>query len=538
MRSIVLLCLLVAAACSTRGPAPLPRTPAADLLLTGGKVFTADSTRPWAEALAIRGERIVAVGSSAEVERLAGPATRRIDLGGRVVIPGIHDAHNHLALGAPIPHSFRIAGNPIAGPGRAQMLDSLASRVERAPAGAWIGGWWGLALRNDPTFRRAALDSVAPDHPVVLMSPWGHGMLLNTRALRLLGIAEAEPDPLGGWYERGPGGALTGLLDEYAQVRPWHAYYASAPGALVADLRAYAGSALRLGVTSVQHMSSTPDARTTERVFREAALPLRVRIVPFPATDARGRRLAEWTAVDPRPAPLTTVSGVKYLVDGSPLEQLALMRRPYPGRPGWHGRLNLPEDTLRRILREALGSDRQLMLHVVGDSAAAVVLSLMEELAPDSAWRGRRVRFEHANGITGAQVARARRLGIVVAQPRAETSPLRTWLDGGIPVAYGSDTAPNPFVDLASATTKPGNPGEAISREEAMRLYTRGAAYAELSEREKGTLAPGMLADLAVLSQDVFTVPAEALPATVSLLTLVGGRTAYDSGALTVVARP
>lgn len=529
-------------------PSTRPLRQSADIILYGGKVFTADPDNPWAEAVAITGDKITAVGSNAAVRSQAGPATRMFDVGGRVIIPGINDAHDHLGWKAPAGWTLRTNEPWLPGPSSRQLLDSLAVLVHRAPKGAWLEGEFGLLVRNDPRLRREALDRIAPDHPVVLMSSWGHGMILNTPALRALGISEAEPDPMGGWYERDPDtGILTGMVEEYAQWRAWNALYSSAPDSVITDLHRYAAQALRWGITSVQDMSSVLDGDTAERFFRSAQLPLRVRIVPMPGTGPDGRRLANWRNIDRHPAPLTRVSGMKYMLDGTPLEQNALMREPYPGRPDWHGRLLLPPDTIRQILREALSGEEQLMLHMVGDSVTNVLLPLMAELAPDSVWRSRRVRIEHGDGLVyPSQWKRIRDLGIVVVynpahamepggsatQPDRVDAPLRSLLEAGIPLAVGSDGERNPFLNIMFATIHLANPEEALTREQAVLAYTRGSAYAEMMEQEKGTLAPGMLADLAVLSQDIFTVPLEALPGTTSVLTLVGGNMAYDAGVL------
>lgn len=499
------------------------------LILTGGKIFTADSTRPWAEALAIRGDRIVAVGTTADVRRLAGRATREIALAGRVAIPGINDAHDHLGS-VPVGVEVVTSASPTPDPTTAQVLDSVRSVAARTSAGIWIKVTIGPQVLADSAARRASLDRVAAGHPVLLWTWWGHGAVLNTAGLRALGIAEAVADPLGGWYERDAAGRLTGRLDEYAEWGALRRLYSTASErSLVADLRAYADSALRVGVTSVQDMAGYVSPALTVRAFRDANLPIRVRLIRWSIPDASGRNESEWDRVGARVGPRVVVSGRKWVLDATPIEQNALRRRPYPGRPDWYGRLDFPLDTVRAMLRDALRPGAaQLHLHVVGDSTAALVLNLMEALAPDSVWRPHRVRFEHGNGITGPQVARALRLGIVIAQPRMETAPLKTWQEAGLPVAYGSDNLRNPFYHVMIAVTKAAPPGQAISREAAMTMLTRGPAYAEFTEREKGTLAPGMLADLAVLSQDVFTVPPPMLPATRSVLTIVGGRMVYE----------
>jgi predicted amidohydrolase YtcJ len=429
-------------------------------------------------------------------------------------------------------------------------------------------------MLDDPRARRAALDAVAPRHPVWLAANTGHGVIVNTAALRALGIPEEAADPAGGFYEREgapyPGrgrGRLTGLLHEYAGWNAARGLRSGQPDrVLVAALRRHAERALAAGITSIQDMANATDAATTLRVLRLARLPVRVRVVPMPGTDATERRAGEWPAALRDSAwrasageRLPTGGGVaatKWILDGTGIERLSLLRAPYADRPAWSGEINFPPDTLRALLREALAGGEQPVLHVIGDGTIAVVLSAMEALAPDSAWRRLRPRFEHAEWLTPDLRPHARRLGVVVVEnplhftdgparmaarfgaARArEYQPFRSILDAAIPLAIGSDGPTDPFLDLLLATTHPDNPREALTREQAVVAYTRGGAYAEHAERAKGTLAPGMLADLAVLSQDVFTVPAAALPTTVSVLTVVGGKVAYDAGGLVDAGR-
>lgn len=527
---IVCAALCVTTALAGGEPPLRPASPAPpDLILTGGKVFTADSTHPWAEAVAIRGDRIVAVGTDAEVGRLGREATRRIALDGRVVIPGINDAHDHLGA-VRIGAGIRTTDSPTPDPGAARLLDSVRAVATRTPTGTWLEVTIGPRVLADTAVRRSVLDRAAPGHPVLLWSWWGHGAVLNSAALRALGISDTAADPLGGWYERDATGRLTGGLYEYAE---WGAlrrlYSTGSERQIVAGLRAYADSAVRLGVTTVQDMAGFVTPALTVQAFRDANLPIRVRLVRWSIPNAAGRNEAEWDTVPTQVARRVVVSGRKWVLDATPIEENALMRRPYPGRPGWYGRLDFPLDTLREMLREASrpGAE-QLVLHVVGDSTAALVLDAMEALAPDSVWRLRRLRIEHAGGITGTQIVRARRLGVVIGQPRPEGAPLRAWVEAGIPVAYGSDMLRNPFYHLMVAVTEPTAPDQAISREAAVMMLTRSPAYAEFAEHDKGMIAPGMLADLAVLSQDVFAVPPAALPGTTSELTIIGGRIVYE----------
>jgi predicted amidohydrolase YtcJ len=517
--------LLLTPFAHSQQPAPTPPT----LILTGGKVFTADSARPWAEAVAIRGDRIAAVGTTAEIRRLANSATREIALGGRVVIPGINDAHDHLGETALGP-GFRTGPSPMPDPTPGQVLDSLRSLAARAPSGSWLRTQIGMGVLSDTSINRATLDRAAPNHPVMLHGWWGHGMVLNSAALRALEIADDARDPLGGWYSRGRDGRLTGRADIYANWDAQRRLAANHPeAALVAALREFSDSSIRMGVTSVQNMAGALAPGLTARVFRDARLPIRVRLVRWSIPTPTSMNAVEWDTVTERIAARVIVDGRKWVPEGTPIEQFALRRTPYPGRPDWYGRLAFPVDTIRAMLAAALlPKAPQLHIHIVGDSTAELVLDGMEALAPDSVWRERRVRFEHGIPISGAQIARVARLGVVIAQPRGPL-PYRSWRAAGIPVAYGSDMLRNPFVHMITVVTGAEMPAEAVSREEAVRMYTYGSAFAERKEKEKGTLAPGMLADLAVLSQDIFTVPIPALPATRSVLTVIGGEVVHDS---------
>ena len=533
------------------------RRAAPDLVLVDGKVFTADPAHPWAQAVAIRGDRIVAVGTTQEVARLAGPSTRRLSLSGRTMVPGFDDAHAHVGYAPLEGVAVTVDPSPTPDPTLAALIDSIAAAARRAPAGTWLTAQIGGRVFDDPRATRFVLDSAAPAHRVWLRGWSGHGGILNTAALRSIGLLDAADQP-GGWLTRDATGAPTGRIDEYAIYLTDHRLsLARADSLLGPAIREDGEQALGLGITTVQDMAIAYDLAAARKVARRGeAMRVRHRVIRFPFPGIEGGWRSAWsvTGRDTALAPTMHVSGVKWVLDGTPIERLALMRQPYADRSGWHGRANFEFDTLRAILRDALTRRWQPHLHAVGDSTIALVIAAMRAEAPDSAWRRLRPRLEHADALGRDQLAAVRALGIVVVQNpshlaipdvmaarwgahRLRTIDLmRTLIDSGIPLAIGSDGPREPGLNIMLATIHPNVPGEALTREQAVMAYTRGAAYAAFAEKERGTLAPGMLADLAVLSHDVFTVPPNALPGTTSVLTIVGGRILHD--AMTGATRP
>jgi predicted amidohydrolase YtcJ len=499
----------------------------ADIILTNGKIFTGDSVRLYVQALAIRGNKILETGTNASIQKLSGPRTKKIDLKGKTVVPGFNDAHDHLGWLIPVGQSF-FTEFSVPGPTKAAVIDSLQRLVKKAAPGQWIQGTIGLTVFNDTCFRRRLLDSIAPHHPVSLMIMWGHGMILNSQALKAVHISDTEPDPLSGWYERLPGtNILTGALYEGSEFPAWQALTLSEPRQLIQSLRSHAAEELAFGITTVQNMSATLQGNAARRIFALADLPVRTRIIAMPASTAYGRSLKEWTGDKYRVSSLSYVSGIKYVIDGTTLEQTALMTTAYPGRKDWYGRLNFPLDTIRQILKEALASDRQLMMHIVGDSTTRIVLNLMKQLAGDDQWKSKRVRLEHGTGIrTAADIKNINDMGIILVHtPQyGMRLPLRSMLESGVHIAIGPDDMINPFLSIMTVTSGQADPNQNLTREQAVMAYTKGSAYAEFAEEKKGALVRGMLADLAVLSQDIFTIPAAQLPATKSLITIVDGK--------------
>lgn len=503
----------------------------ADIILTNGKIFTSNPSQLYVQALAIKNNKILAVGTNHEIEKLASGKTKKIDLKGKTVVPGFNDAHDHLGWYIPVEHSY-ITEFSVPGPTKEAMIDSLMRLVKNASPNQWILGTIGLTVFNDTTIRRRLLDSIAPNNPLVLQIMWGHGMILNSKALKEVGISDTAADPLSGWYERRGGTRyITGVLFEGTQFPVWEAMTISAPANLIKALRAHAAEELTLGITTVQNMSGSMQGKAARRFFAEANLPVRTRIIAMPGATEYGRSLDEWTYNKTQVAPYTYISGIKYIIDGTSLEETSLRTKPYRNKKDWYGRLDYPADTIRQILKEALTSERQLMMHIAGDSATNIVLELMKEMASNDQWKKKRVRIEHGTGVQTEKAAKdVKDMGIIIVHtPQyGMASPLHNWLGMGIPLAIGPDAVINPFLNIMIMTTRQTDPKENLTREQAVIAYTKGSAFAEFSEKNKGTLAKGMLADIAVLSHDIFTIPPQELPATKSVMTIIDGKIKYQ----------
>ncbi len=539
-RVVVAAWVLALSACAAADP---------DAILVNGKVFTANPAQPWAEALAIRGARIVAVGDTAAITAQAGSTTRRIDVGGRTVVPGLNDAHMH--AGPELPTTRLGTGD---NPTTAELEAALASAAAAAPPGQLIHGAFGEAVWEDTAISRAWLDARAPRHPVRLGAWHGHGAILNSAALALVGVDESIGDPEGGHFLRDAAGRLNGRLEEYAVYlvarRLAQKADQASPGAAASAFGAVAREAAGFGITSLQLMNvDLPVARAMPALVA-AQTGLRWRVYRVPMREAGADTADGRPHLPPQPGPGLDARGMKFIFDGTPVERLAFLRAPYADRPGDRGRLNFTPDRMREFAGWGYGSEDQILGHAVGDGAIDAYLTALEQSGPAQVWQRKRPRIEHGDMLSPDLIARAKRLGVVVVQNPAhlmlaaeiparlgpdrarEVQPLKSLLAAGVPLALGSDGPLNPFLNIMFATMHPVRPSEALTREEAVAAYTRGSAFAEGQDREKGHLSPGAYADLAVLSADVFTVPPDQLPGVKSVLTLVGGVTVFDGKAL------
>jgi predicted amidohydrolase YtcJ len=437
-----------------------------------------------------------------------------------------------------------------ADPAWPEVKAAIAAAVLKVPKGTFIYGDIAGKIFHDVEVNRDSLDKVAPDHPVILETFTGHAWILNSATLAQAGIREDQPDPVGERYERSPDGRLTGVLREYAVLQADRklADQTSEADAL-AELRETFASATKWGITTIQDMSNALAPDRCVALLEKLPTPIRVRVMRMPGTTPAGRDIQEGRPVPRSSNPLITVSGTKWLLDGVPLEGIFAARSDSSTVDYLflHQQLTFPKTELAAMLRESLKDHDQLLVHVSAYPAAAEMLNAMQSAGGARVWADRRVRFEHGDGLAPDLIPQAKTMGVVVVQNPAHLAavqmipdlkgrmekihaqPLGSLLAAGIPLALGSDGPMNPYLNIMLASLHPDRPSEAITREQAVIAYTLTSAYAEFAEKDKGSLEPGKLADIAVLSQDIFTVPPPELPKTESVLTIVGGKVVYDA---------
>jgi len=532
------------------------RRPSATLILHNGKIFTGTPGCKWAEAVVIRNRFITYVGDSDQALQKANANTQIIDLQGKLVIPGFNDSHVHiLPFNVNGPMLFGIDAMMGDGPTLDQFLDALQQATYIYPAGTWIYVAVGGTVFDDPQVDRYFLDNIAPNHPVVLL--YMHSMIINTQVLQEAGISETEPDCFGGVYDRYAGtDILNGRIHEYAEYNLVRYITMNTP---VDQLRQfysrYMDAAVSLGVTTVQDLPIGLTIERAEQVLEGIDLKMRIRVINCPMTT---EEVVGWhPGSHTRPhRSLLSASGVKWFHDGTVIERNGAVTIPYLDRPGWYGLFNFPLGIYQQIVADGLKSPadfQQRLYHTFGDRAVDYLLDAMSSTGSDKKWKKHRVQLIHGDLIRPDQIPLIQDKGLVVVQnpthlavPHlmiarygpdrvAEIQPLQSLLDAGIPLAFGTDGIGDiisPFVDIMMAVIHPTRPAEALTVEEALIAYTSGSAYAEFKEDIKGKIKKGMLADLAVLSQDIFTIAPDQIAATFSLLTIVDGKIVFDSGVL------
>ncbi len=561
---------IAAAAALTAGCASEPDNPA-DLVLRGGLISTVDASGSEAQAIALQGDRIVAVGTNADVGAWVGSATRVIELDGRRVVPGFIEGHGHfLSLG-----EAKMVLDLTTASSWDDIVEMVGAAAESAEPGTWIRGrgWhqekWDAppepAVEGNPV--HVALSAASPDNPVLLGHASGHAAFANQAAMDAAGITPQTPNPPGGELVKDLDGLPTGLLRETAQRLVAAALQKSRAGMTDAErdaerremVRLAANEALAHGVTSFHDAGVSFDTidffKTLEQ---EGALPVRLyAMVRGESNEAMAENLAAYrTVADGND--FLTVRSIKRQIDGALGAHGAWLLEPYEDLPSSIGLVLEPEDEIRETARIALENGYQVNTHAIGDRANRVVMDIYEEAieaaggATDHRWR-----IEHAQHLHPDDVPRFAELGLIASmqgihctsdapwvlarlgEDRAESGAYlwRSLIDAGVLINNGTDAPVEPIDPIASfyaSVSRVTNDGsvfygaQRMTREEALQSYTLNNAIAAFEEELKGSLEPGKLADLVVLSQDIMTIEESLIPSTTVDVTVVGGEVVFE----------
>ncbi|MGE5245663.1 MAG: amidohydrolase [Betaproteobacteria bacterium] len=535
-----------------------PQRPA-DLILENARIYTVDGARPRATALAIRGDRFVAVGSAADVAPFKGPATTIVDLAGRTVVPGLADAHGHFTgLGASLERlDFRGVAS------YDEIVEMVRKRAASARPGEWIlGRGWDQNLWTDKSFpTHDKLDRAAPNNPVYLTRIDGHAGLANAMAMQLAGVTGRSADPPGGRIIRDTNGNPTGTFVDGAQRLIESRIPPESDRQLTEEIRLADAECRRLGLTMV-HDAGT-NGRTLalyEKLADEGTLQTRLYVMLRGSLDELRPFFARGPVTNYHDFHIV-VRAIKLYADGALGSRGAAMLDDYSDDPGNKGLLVTPPDVIYQQTLAASRAGFQTCIHAIGDRANREVLDVFERVqkeVPGS--KALRMRDEHAQILSPEDIPRFAQLGVVASmQPTHCTSDMpwapsrigpKRIADGayvwqklmktGVVVAGGSDfpvEQPNPMLGLYAAITRqdvhgnpPGGwqPDQRMSRLEALQAFTINAAYAAHMEQELGSIQIGKLADLVVLSNDIMTVPPPEILTTKVLRTMIGGTWVYD----------
>lgn len=553
MRPFGILAALVAASLGGIMDNSLRPTAGPTLAIVNARIWTGEAKRPWADAIAIDGERITAVGSSAEVRKMTTASTRVIDAHGMMVVPGFIDSHVHFLDGGFGLSSVQLrdAKSP------QEFARRIAEYAKTIPAGVWItnGDWdheqWGGELP-----RRDWIDSLTPNNPVWVNRLDGHMSLANSAALRAAGVTKTTTDITGGTIVRDAQGEPTGILKDNAKSLVDRVQPDPTPDQEDRALDAAMRHVAAYGVTSVDNMGSWRDVAVFERARASGRLITRIyAAVPLSTWE----RLRDSVRVRGRGDEWLRIGALKGFVDGSLGSHTAAMLEPFTDAPNDRGFfVNTPE----QLYAWTSGADKaglHVIVHAIGDRAIRTQLDIYERVERENGARDRRFRIEHAQHIAPSDMSRFAALGViasmqpyhaiddgrwaekVIGHERGKgTYAFRSLLDRGARLAFGSDwfvAPPIPLQGIYAAVTRrtldganPNGwfPEQKITVEEALRAYTSGGAYASYDENNKGVLAPGKLADLVMLDRDITRIPPETIPQSRIMMTVVGGRIVHS----------
>jgi predicted amidohydrolase YtcJ len=547
-----------------------PALEPATLVLRNGKIVTVDDSVPEAQAVAVRGDRIVAVGTNADIQRHVGAATKVIDLNGQLAVPGLIESHGHfMGLG-----QSKMTLDLMDVKDWNEIVGMVAAAAEQAKPGEWIIGrgwhqekWSSVPQPNVEGFPlHDGLSQVSPNNPVMLTHASGHASFVNAAAMAAAGLTAATPDPAGGEILKDRTGRPIGLLRETASgivgraLDAWRAK--KTPEERLADARRQIELATRAslekGVTSFHDAGAN---FATLDLYKQAAadgsLGVRLWVMVRDSTDNLRARLAQYRAVGLDNNHLT-IAAIKVTADGALGSRGALMLEPYTDSPSSSGLATVPIESIADTAKIAIDNNFQLCVHAIGDRANREVLNVFERtFAQYPAQKDLRWRIEHAQHIHPSDIPRFGRLGVIAAmqgihatsdapyviarlgQQRAEGGAY-VWqklIQSGAIVANGTDVPVeriDPMASFHATVTRKTKDGtvffgdQKMTRAQALKSYTWNGAYAAKEEHLKGSIAVGKLADITVLSKDIMTIAEDEIPTAAAVYTIVGGKVAYS----------
>lgn len=566
MKLLAVLLALVTAAASTQ---PAPVEPAT-MVLRNGKIVTVDEKVPEAQAVAVRGDRIAAVGSNADIQRYIGPGTKVIDLAGQLAIPGLVESHGHfMGFG-----QSKMTLDLMDVKNWDEIIATVAQAAKQAKPGEWIIGrgwhqekWSSVPQPNVEGFPyHDGLSKLSPNNPVLLTHASGHASFVNAAAMAAAGLTATTPDPAGGEILKDKAGRPIGLLRETASGIVGRAHDAwrakKTPEERLGDARRQielaSQASLEKGVTSFHDAGANFG---TLDIYKQAAaegrLGVRLWVMVRDSNDNLRAKLAQYKAVGLNDHHLT-IAAIKVTADGALGSRGALMLEPYTDSPSSTGLATVPIESIADTARLAIDNGVQLCVHAIGDRANREVLNVFERtFAQYPREKDLRWRIEHAQHIDPADIPRFGKLGVIAAMQGihatsdapyvlARLGPGRAqggayvWqklMQSGAIVANGTDVPVERIDPMASfhatVTRKTGDGSvfygdQKMTRAEALKSYTWNGAYAAKEEALKGSIAVGKLADITVLSKDIMTVAEDQIPSTTVVYTIVGGKVAYS----------
>jgi predicted amidohydrolase YtcJ len=533
--------------------------PAADLIILNAKVWTVDKTHPTAQAVAVLGDRIVAVGSNGDVEPWHGVRTRTIDASGKLLLPGFNDSHVHFVDGGLSLDSVPLNDATSA----AEFARRIGEQVKKTPKGEWVtsGDWDETKWTPAAMPSKELIDPVSPDTPVFVSRYDGHMALANSVTLHLAGITAQTPDPPGGVIVHDAHGNPTGALKDAAMD---YVYKIAPPLSHDKRLRAVKRAlahAASLGVTSVQHMNPEyADIAVYAELLERGELTARIYAAPLITGVDDQLKIGVRHAFG---SPYLRIGALKAYADGSLGSSTAYFFEPFSNQPDNRGLLSdemHPVSLMQDRMLKADAAGLQICTHAIGDQGISTILDLYGEVVKAHGESDRRFRIEHAQHMAAKDFDRFAQLHVIASvQPyhaiddgrwaeerigrdrASRTYAFRTFLNHGVRLAFGTDwnVAPlNPMLGLYAAVTRatldgktPNGwfPEQKLTVAEAVAAYTMGSAYAEFQENDKGSITPGKLADMVLLSDDVFSIDPAKIRDVKVMTTFVGGKIVWDA---------